>query len=393
MKTACVLIPNFAVKCEMLRRPEIKGRQCILVSGIGSKRAVFDSSESCPDLMPGMSLREALALCKTAVLLEADVPYYHQSFEHVLDSLEQRCPVVEAENLGCAYVGLDGLEELYGGEGRLLSSLSNSIPAHYSPQIGVSNGKFPAFVAALKAGRATIHKASTDLKQFLRGVPADFLPVPWEVKNRLRSYGLSTLGTLADLPVGPLQSQFGPLGRLMWELANGIDGRPVVARGHVLQVTERLTFPAPTVSMEPILAGVDRLLGRAFSRLEMRGRFARTARLAGQALRGVTWERDLSFKEPAGSRTKALFVIKHSLESVQLPGPLEDISLTLTDLTGESGRQENMFLSVRKREQLGEAIRSLEARLNIKHPILQVVEVEPWSRIPERRKGLIPYAP
>ena len=63
-----------------------------------------------------MPLREALARCKKATLVQADVPHYERVFDKIVDLLMQRSPLVEKGDLGCAYVGLDGLDAMYGGE-------------------------------------------------------------------------------------------------------------------------------------------------------------------------------------------------------------------------------------------------------------------------------------
>ena len=75
-----------------------------------------------------------------------------------------------------------------------------------------------------------------------------------------------------------------------------------------------------------------------------------------------------------------------------LPGPLEEVSLTLKDMAGEAGRQESLFHEVRRREQLREAIAQIKVSQR-RNPIYQIREVEPWSRIPERRRALMPYEP
>lgn len=391
MKIACVLIPHFALKCEVLRYPEVKESPCILVSRTGSRKVVLDFSPEGSGIAPGMLLPEALARCDGSILLEADVPYYHHAFERVLESLEQCSPLVEADGLGCAYVGLDGLEEMYGEEGKLLSSLRNAVPAYYFSQLGVAKGKFSAYAAAVKAEPGNTFKTGEDVRRFLGDLSVDLLPVPSEVRRKLHSCALHTLGAAGTIPVGGLQAQFGPLGRLIWELANGIETRPLLPRRQPLQVAECLSFPTPISSIGSLLVALDSLLERAFSKPEIRGKYARTATIGGQIFGGGVWKKRIAFKEPVGTRSRAFFVLRSSLETMQLPGPLEDISLTLSELTGEFGKQESIFGNVRKKEQLSEAVRRLEARLGAKPYLFQLIEVEPWSRIPERRKALIPF--
>jgi DNA polymerase-4/protein ImuB len=69
------------------------------------------------------------------------------------------------------------------------------------------------------------------------------------------------------------------------------------------------------------------------------------------------------------------------------------MKLTLGGITGESGIQSSLFSDVRKREQLKEMMRQLEVLLGCKPPIYQMKEVEPWSRIPERRQALVLFDP
>jgi DNA polymerase-4/protein ImuB len=158
-------------------------------------------------------------------------------------------------------------------------------------------------------------------------------------------------------------------------------------------VEEWLTFPSPTITWSPILTGLSTLLGRAFARPEVGGRYVRTATIESRVYRLPPWVKRFGFKEALGSKDRALFALKSRLDSVTLPGPLEDMKLTLAGFTGESGIQTNLFSDVRKQEQLKEMMRQLEALLGGKPPIYQMKEIEPWSRIPERRQALVPFDP
>ena len=115
--------------------------------------------------------------------------------------------------------------------------------------------------------------------------------------------------------------------------------------------------------------------------------------LKARYLRRPPWARRFAFKNAVGSKEKALFILKGRLDAVELPGPLEDMRLTLAGFTGESGIQSSLFSDVRKKEQLREMMRQLEALLGCRPPIYQMRDVEQWSRIPERRQALVPFDP
>ncbi|MCH8279858.1 MAG: DNA polymerase Y family protein [Chloroflexi bacterium] len=394
MKIACVLITHLPLKAELRRHPELVGRPVVITESYGSKQVVLDSAPEARGVIAGMPLQEAVSRCKDTLLLQADEPYYDSVFDEMAVSLEGRSPLVEKAQLGCAYVGLDGLEAMYDGEARLITSLLQAVPHQFNPRVGVALGKFPAYVAAVTSsgGRAT--KVPEDVAGFLKELSVDLLPLSWDNKTRLHRFGLHTLGQLAALSVGSLQAQLRSEGRRAWELASGVDPSPLVPCRREEVVTEFLTFPSPTITRDAVLTAMEILLARAFTRPEISGKYVRTAviesRLAGQK---PPWIRRFGFKEALGSKERAIFAMKSRLGAVLLPGPLEDMKLTLSGITGESGIQSSLFSDVRKREQLREMMRQLQALLGCKPPIYQMKDVEPWSRIPERRQALVPFDP
>ncbi len=393
MKIACVLVTHLPLKAELRRRPELLGRPVVITESYGSKQVVLDSSSEARGVVAGMSLQEAVSRRKDIVLLQADEPYYHSVFTGMVTSLEERSPLVEKAELGCTYVGLDGLEAMYGGEARLIASLLQAVPHQFNPRIGVAMGKFPAYVAAVTSGGGRATKVPGEVAGFLKEFSVDLLPLSWQNKARLHHFGLHTLGQLAALPVGSVQAQLRAEGRRAWELAKGIDTSPLVPCRREEVVTEFLTFPSPTITQHAILTAIAILLGRAFARPEIRGRYIRTATIESHIIRHSPWVKRFSFKEAVGSKEKALFALKSRLDAITLPGPLEDMKLTLAGLTGESGIQSSLFSDVRKREQLREMMQQLEALLGGKPPIYQMKDVEPWSRIPERRQALVLFDP
>jgi DNA polymerase-4 len=390
---ACVLVTHLPVKAEVRRYPELRGKPVVITESYGSKDLVLDSSPQARGLTPGMPLQEAMAQCKEAVLLQADSPHYNDAFDNLVRSLEMRSPLVEKAGMGCAYVGLEGLDLMYGGEARVIASMIQAAPQEFNPRVGVAGGKFPAYVAAATAegGRAT--RVPQDVAGFLSGLSVNLLPLSWENKTRLQRFGIYTLGQLADLPIGAVQAQLGTQGRRAWELAGGLDSSPLVAHRSEPTVEESLSFPSPVVTWHPILTALEVLLGRAFARPELGGRYVRSATLESRVFRRPPWVKRFTFKEALSNKERALFALKSRMDSLSLPGPLEDMKLTLAGFTGESGIQTNLFSDVRKQEQLKEMMRQLEVHLGGKPPIYQMKEIEPWSRIPERRQVLVPFDP
>ncbi|MGE0688350.1 MAG: DNA polymerase Y family protein, partial [Dehalococcoidia bacterium] len=64
------------------------------------------------------------------------------------------------------------------------------------------------------------------------------------------------------------------------------------------------------------------------------------------------------------------------------------LTLRLSSLSGETGKQLLLGEKQRQQRQVEEAIRQLKARYGYS-PIYRCVDVEPWSVIPEERQILV----
>lgn len=407
---ACLRIPNFPWQVEVARKPELHDRSAIvagkaldlsedltnILSSSGSSsgtnslsaRVVLAASPDLQDVMPGMPLTEATSRHRGVLIIEADTPLYALVFDEIIENLERLVPDIEAAAPGLAYVGIWGLEGLYGDDAQVVRLLAGTVDS-FDLRIGVGDNKWMAYAASLLSRANSGRKVTGEPGRFLDRFPVDSLPVPYELIKRLHAFGLITMGHIADISRGPMEAQFGRMGGTAWELANGIDNRPLIPKRSVLGVSEHLDFPDPTASMATIVPAIESLLGRAYGRSQLSRRFARQANLQSQVFQHAPWTMRVAFKDPAGSKNQALFAIKSKLDMAEIPGPLEDMRLTLSGITGEAGRQESMWKEVKRADDLNETISQLRARLKTAPPIYQVRELEPWSRIPERRYALV----
>ena len=104
---------------------------------------MIDSTPSIPGVLPGMTLEQGLSIHSDALVIEADEPHYRGVFTQILTSLQQISDRVEDAKLGTAYVRLDGLEHLHGGESRLVSVSPQRRAAGFGPESGRGRGQVP----------------------------------------------------------------------------------------------------------------------------------------------------------------------------------------------------------------------------------------------------------
>ncbi|MBI2913699.1 MAG: DNA polymerase Y family protein [Chloroflexi bacterium] len=396
MPIACVHFPRFAIEVERQRRPDITARLLLI-----GEATVFDCSlgAEASGVRRGRRMSEAIGLCQKALVLPPDLPHYQRRSEELLDFLEGYSPEVQAgPSLGTAYLSLSGLSlDLQPFAEELIASLHRR--TGFMASLGVAGGKFAARVAAqtTRPGLAKVVPPGEEAA-FLALLPIDYLaygvaPAGEAMRWRLQLLGLETMGDIARLPLGAFQQQFGPEGKRCWELARGIDDDPLVPRVKEETVVRRLQLPAPAVALEAILASVERLVYAAYGDVDRKGRWVRKAAVRAVLDDGGAWELPVPFREALADPRDAWFAVKSAVARRPPQRPVEELEVELVGLVGESGKQAGMFEGKGKLwRQVGEAVRQVrvqEAGVSIG----KVVEVEPWSRIPERRMALLEFEP
>jgi len=389
MKILCVLLPHFPLRCEFARHPELEGRRMIVTCTEASQKLVLDYSPELEGLQRRMPLQQAISRYGEAGLLQADLPYYWSVFNELLNILETRSPLVEGFDLGQAYLGLDGLHSIYADDKSLANSIRKAIPEAFAVRMGIAEGKFPAYLAALRSSPGGYLALTSDAADFLRDLPCDVLPVSIKSKEKLRAFGFHTMGQIASLPVGPLQSQFGPEGRIIHDLARGIDETPLYPRFMEENIEESTALSSVTVSIEALLIFLEALVSRVFARDALKGRGIRSLTLWTRSWTSQCWEHVIQYKEPAMDVKSVISRLKPFLENFPQPGPVEQLGIKVTSLGYRNGRQRSLFSEIRAREHLLEDIKRLDLRLGSPQ-VFKIKEVEPWSRIPERRYALVP---
>ena len=154
-------------------------------------------------------------------------------------------------------------------------------------------------------------------------------------------------------------------------------------------IEESTTLISVTVSLDLILMTLESMLSKAFVRLAQKGMGISSITIWTRSWVSQHWEQNVRFKEPAMNTKTAMSRIKQFIENVPQPGPVEQLGMKITGTGRPHCKQKSLMSQVRAQEHLLEEIKQLELRAG--HPLLfQRKEVEPWSRIPERRYILAP---
>jgi DNA polymerase-4/protein ImuB len=394
---ACCWIPLFALRSEEARRPELVARPAALLSPDDPRRLWQVSPLARrAGVKPGLTVSQAIGLCPELRLCEPDPIHYDAQFTRLLTALRTVSPVVEPAELGRVYVGTDGLEKIFGGPEEIVEEIKG---VSSSLRLGLGTGKFVSWVAANRArsGQAVIVPPGEERK-FLSLQPLAVLPIDPDAYRRLRQLGLCTLGDLAALPEEAVVSQFGAAGRRLWRLASGALAEPAVGRELPEPIVAGLTFFAPVADRDMLARALEKLIERALKHPRRIGWRVQSLRVRAELERGASWMIEVVLKEPAAERARLAAPILARLE--QAP-PAKAVERLAVELTGFAPGTAELQLFARdasaaaragRRRALAGAVREIALRLR-RTMLYHVIEVEPWSRIPERRYALIDFEP
>ncbi len=397
---ACVWIPLFPLRCEEARREGLVTHpSALLAPDLSRKLWQVSPLARHTGVRPGMTVSQAIGLCPTLRLCEPDPVHYDGCFSRLLSALNEVSPVVEPGELGLAYLGADGLDGIYGSPRKIVEAIECVVRGEWCVRLGWGRGKFAAWVAASRAkpGEPVIVPSGGEGK-YLAAQPIAVLPLDPDTHRRLRQLGIRTLGALAALPEEAVTAQFGAVGRRLWRLAAGRTVEPVVGNIAPEPIVAALTFFTPVGERDLIERAIDQLIARALKDPRRIGWRVQAVRLVAEVEGGRSWLADLLLKDPTADGARIAAPLRTRLEQAPPAGAVTRLVLELTAFAPGTtelqlfARDAVAAARAGQRRALESAAREIHQRLK-RTCLYHVIEVQPWSRLPERRYALIDYEP
>jgi nucleotidyltransferase/DNA polymerase involved in DNA repair len=399
---ACVWIPLFSLRCEEARHEGLATYPTALLAPDTTRKLWQVSSLARhAGVKPGMTVSQAIGLCSSIRLIEPDPVHYDDCFTRMLAGLNEISPVVESAELGLAYVGTDGLEGIFGEPKKILAAIHQTVGPSDRPtvRLGYGLGKFVAWVAATrsKPDDAVIVPLGGE-KAFLTSQPISVLPLDSDTHRRLRQLGIRTLGALAALPEEAITAQFGAIGRQLWRLAAGRVAEPVAGRVAPEPIVAALTFFTPVGERELLAHALDQLIARALKHPRRIGWRVHAVRLRADLEGSSSWLAAILLKDPTADSGRIAAPLKTRLEQSPPTGGVERLVLEFTAFAPGTSELQLFARDAQAAARAGQqrALQSAarEIRMRVKRSSLyHIIEVQPWSRLPERRYALIDYEP
>ena len=389
---ACVLIPGFELRAALRATPRLALRPAALAPDAGSEPllgAVTAAAEAI-GVRAGMRMGEALAVCPALVLVERDPAGAEQAWEEILRRLEDAGFAVDAPEPGCVYFETRSVERLYGGLERALERAVAAVGPGWDACVGAADRRFAALAAASVARPGQKVVVSDDrTSEFLAPLPLGLLELERDRRQELRDLGVRCLGDLAALPGDAVAERLGRDGSRAWRLARGGRRARVQGRRPPAEIAEALEFPEALGNELTLRRALETLVERTLARPERGGRFVRKVALSARLVGGGSWRRTLTLREAAAEADRIGVALAPRL--AEIPAPVVELRLELAELSHSCGQQLQLvkLAGGERHTRLKEGLRQVRASTG-GGSVCSVVEVAPWSRIPEQRALFVP---
>jgi protein ImuB len=268
-----------------------------------------------------------------------------------------------------------------------------ALPVGADGRVGAAPTRFAALQAAREAapGRPLLLDEE-EVPAFLAPLRADRLPLVPELVTALRDLGIASIGQVAALPRAAALERLGFPGLEAWRLARGEPGRPPRPRIPPQPLRAAITFPEPVGSLPALEAAARLMLGEIAGVARGRGAALRTLTLRARLADGGSWARELTLREATADPDRLAVACLPRLG--EIAAPVAELWIG-GDASGTvAGHQLTAIPSPaeERRARTREAVSQVRAAQG-QEAMLRAVELEPWSRRPERRWALTPYEP
>jgi protein ImuB len=209
----------------------------------------------------------------------------------------------------------------------------------------------------------------------------------------LERFGIGTLGELAELAPAALADRFGSEGLAARELARG-GGPALRPRPAAEGIAEWIELPE-AASGPQLERALELLVRRLLAGSARRGRSFRRVRLSARLAAGGSWSSTVTLRRASASHDRLRLALGPRLE--QLPGPAAKLGIEALVL-GPPPQDQLSLVEARSgragheshQRRLAEAVRQARAAAG-RDAVLRVLDLDPGSRIPERRAMLAPF--
>lgn len=254
----------FYASVELREQPHLKGKP-VVVAWDGARSVICAASYEARQfgLHSAMSVATAKRLCPQAVYIPPHFDLYREISAQIHTVFRRHTDLIEPLSLDEAYLDVTVNKQNIRYASEIAAKIRADIFAEtgLTASAGIAPNKFLAKIASdwrKPNGQFVLHPQKIDV--FLEILPLGKIPGVGKVTlKKMQKLGMRTAGDLRRFERGELVNHFGRYGYRLYDLARGIDERPVKPERERLQISTEITLPedlslAQTIEHLPHLA-------------------------------------------------------------------------------------------------------------------------------------------
>jgi len=343
----------FYAAVEELDHPEYRGKPLVVGADPkgGKGRGVVATANYAArkfGIHSALPISQAYRLCPHAIFVPGRPPRYSEISRQVMKILSDFSPQKQQISIDEAFLDISQTANGFGGPQALAEKLKARIRTEIglTASVGLAGNMFVAKVASdlHKPDGLTICSTGQE-KEFLAPLPIKKLwGVGPKTEEKLRAFGCATIGDLAKYPQDFLIKKFGKWGAHLWELAHGLDHRPVTDGGPRKSISQEHTWDedvAEAKIVEQRLWKIADDLSRYMRAEKIKGRVL-TLKIRLEGFLTYTRRQTLSARtNDAGQMREAALKLFHNFERQGKRVRL--IGINMSDFGSQQGEQLQLF--------------------------------------------------
>ena len=267
----------FYAAIEMRDFPEL-AKKPIAVGGDAKRRGVIATCNYAArkfGVRSAMSTAHAIKLCRQLIVQPIRMEVYQKESQYIRAVFSDYTDIIEPLSLDEAFLDVTESVQCKGSATWIAQEIRARIyqTRQLTASAGIAPNKSLAKIASdwhKPNGQMVIRPE--DIESFMVNLPVRKLfGVGPKMEEKLSSYNIKTCADLQRYSADYLLNEFGTMGERLYELARGIDNRPVNPTRIRKSISVEETYPKDLPNNEACLAALPELLARLESRIQRVG--------------------------------------------------------------------------------------------------------------------------
>ncbi len=338
----------FFASVEQRDNPSLQGKP-VIIGGPGRRSVVSAASYEARrfGVHSALPVSEAKRLCPQGIFLPGNYHKYKLVSRAIRAIFRDFTPLVEPLSLDEAFLDVTGMDWLFDHPLIMARQIKERIQRELSltASAGVAPNKFLAKLASdLEKPDGLVIINPGEEAAVLEQLPIKRL---WGVGGKtaqlLRSLQIDTIGQLARTDPKVLEQQLGKWGLEVYQLAHGLDDRPVIPASAPKSVGNEITFETDLTSREEIATHLLALAEQVGRRLRYSGYCGRTITVKLRFIPFDTITRSQTVDRPTNLSEVLYEIAAGILQRIALRDNVRLVGLTVSHLTPDAGGQLSLF--------------------------------------------------